>query len=58
LDVPTDGRIQVIEIFRLAFDQHQNRLRLTVTVYRADRNRFIINVGSTPISRTKLAARS
>ena len=40
-DLPADGRIQVIEIFRDAFDQHHKRVRLTVTVYRADRNRFI-----------------
>ena len=44
-DLPADGRIQVIEIYRIAFDQHHRRVRLTVTVYRADRNRFIFNVG-------------
>lgn len=55
-DLPADGRIQVIEIFRDAFDQDQNRVRLTVTVYRADRNRFIINVGNVPINRSLLQA--
>jgi GntR family transcriptional regulator len=55
-DLPADGRIQVIEIFRDAFDQNQNRVRVTVTVYRADRNRFIINVGSVPISESLLPA--
>jgi hypothetical protein len=50
----TDGRIQVIEIFRVAFDQHQNRLRLPVTVYRVDQIRFIIDGGGTPISRSLL----
>ena len=49
-DLPADGRIQVIEIFRVAFDQNKSRVRLTVTVYRADRNRFIINVGNAPVS--------
>ena len=49
-DLPANGRIQVIEIFRIAFDQQQNRTRLTITVYRADRNRFIINVGDVPDS--------
>lgn len=49
-DLPADGRIQVIEIFRVAFDQNDNRVRLTVTVYRADRNRFVINVGNAPVS--------
>jgi GntR family transcriptional regulator len=55
-DLPADGRIQVIEIFRDAFDQHQNRVRVTVTVYRADRNRFIINVGNVPINESLLPA--
>jgi GntR family transcriptional regulator len=49
-DLPADGRIQVIEIYRIAFDQHHTRFRLTVTVYRADRNHFIFNVGDVPIS--------
>ena len=48
--LPADGRIQVVEIFRTAFDQEANRVRLTITVYRADRNRFIINVGDVPDS--------
>jgi GntR family transcriptional regulator len=47
-DLPADGHIQVVEIRRLAFDQNKDRVRLTVTVYRADRNRFIINVGEVP----------
>ena len=47
-DLPDDGRIEVIEIFRVAFDQHGKRVRLTITVYRADRNRFIFNVGEVP----------
>jgi GntR family transcriptional regulator len=49
-DLPADGRIQVVEIFRIAFDQHQERARLTVTVYRADRNRFVINVGDVSLN--------
>jgi GntR family transcriptional regulator len=48
--IPSDGRVEVTEIYRVAFDQHHNRVRLTITVYRADRNRFIINVGNVPIS--------
>lgn len=48
--LPVDGRIQVIEIFRTAFDQDENRVRLTITVYRADRNRFIVNAGEVPVS--------
>jgi GntR family transcriptional regulator len=51
-----DGRIEMVEIYRVAFDQDQNRVRLTITVYRADRNRFIINVGNVPISEGLLPA--
>jgi GntR family transcriptional regulator len=35
----------VFEIFRTAFDQNNTPMRLTVTVYPADRNQFIVNVG-------------
>jgi GntR family transcriptional regulator len=38
----------VFEIFRSAFDQHGNAMRVTVTVFPADRNQFIVNVGSPP----------
>ena len=55
-DLPADGHIQVIEIFRVAFDQDDNRVRLTVTVYRADRNRFVINVGNAPVSDSLMEA--
>jgi GntR family transcriptional regulator len=49
-DLPADGHIQVVEIRRIAFDQNMRRARLTVTVYRADRNQFAINVGDVPLS--------
>jgi GntR family transcriptional regulator len=49
--LPDDGRVQVFEIFRVAYDQHGDPFRLTVTVYRADRNRFLINVGDVPTNR-------
>ncbi len=32
----------------LEFDETGERIRLTVTVYPTDRNRFVINVGDTP----------
>ncbi len=35
----------VFEIFRTAFDQAETPMRLTVTVYPADRNQFIVDVG-------------
>jgi len=47
-DLPADGHIQLVEIRRIAFDQDEKPVRLTVTVYRADRNRFVINVGKVP----------
>jgi GntR family transcriptional regulator len=50
-DLPEDGHIQIVEIDRFAFDQSQNRIRFTVTVYRADRNRFVINIGDVPVTK-------
>lgn len=47
-DLPADGHVQIVEIRRITFDQDEHRVRLTITVYRADRNRFIINVGKVP----------
>jgi DNA-binding GntR family transcriptional regulator len=46
--IPLDGRVAVFEIFRTAFDEAGTPMRLTVTVYPADRNQFIINVGDVP----------
>ena len=54
--IPSDGRVEVTEIYRLGFDQHHNRVRLTITAYRADRNRFVINVGDVPMSEGLLPA--
>ena len=48
LRLPADGHIQVVEIRRITFDQNGNRVRLTVTIWRADRNQFVINVGEVP----------
>jgi GntR family transcriptional regulator len=55
-DLPADGHVQVVEIYRVAFDQKKNRTRLTITVYRADKNQFVINVGDVPISEMSLRA--
>jgi len=46
--LPADGRISVFEIFRVGFDEAGNRIRLTVSVYPADRNRFRVEVGKVP----------
>jgi GntR family transcriptional regulator len=53
-DLPVDGHIDVVEVRRIAFDQDTRRVRLTVTVYRADRNQFAINVGDVPLSEIAL----
>ena len=46
--LPPDGRISMFEISRTAFDGNEQPMRLTVTVYPADRNQFIVNVGKVP----------
>jgi GntR family transcriptional regulator len=46
--LPPDGRIGVYEMFRTAFDGNGQPMRLTVTVLRADRNQFIVDVGNAP----------
>jgi GntR family transcriptional regulator len=46
--LPSDGRVSVVEISRVAFDQNGHPFRLTVTVFPADRNQFEINVGKVP----------
>jgi GntR family transcriptional regulator len=38
----------VFEVFRTGFDQTGTPLRVTVTVFPADRNQFIVNVGDVP----------
>ena len=47
-NVPQDGRVVLFEIFRTAFDQTGTPTRLTVTLYPADRNQFIVDVGEVP----------
>jgi GntR family transcriptional regulator len=46
--IPGDGRVPVFEIFRTAFDQSGDPMRVTVSVFPADRNQFIVNVGDPP----------
>jgi len=43
-----DGRVSVIETRRTAFDAHGMPVRLTVSVYPADRNQLAVNVGAVP----------
>lgn len=46
--LPLDGRVPMYVIFRTAFDEKGVPTRLTVTVFPADRNQFIIDVGTVP----------
>lgn len=46
--LPPDGRIAVYEISRTTFDGNQNPIRVTVTVYAADRCQFIVEDGEVP----------
>lgn len=46
--LPLDGRVPMYAIFRTAFDGEGVPMRLTVTVFPADRNQFIVNVGTVP----------
>jgi GntR family transcriptional regulator len=46
--LPADGRVAMYEIFRTAFDGNGVPMRLSITVYPADRNQFIVNVGKVP----------
>jgi GntR family transcriptional regulator len=45
---PPDGRVPMFEVFRTAFDGNGQPMRLTITVYPADRNQFIVDVGNVP----------
>ena len=44
----SDGRVRVFQIIRTAFDGRHTPIRVTVTVFPADRNQFIFNVGEVP----------
>ena len=43
-----DGRTAIIQISRTAFDGNGNAMRVTVSVYPADRNQFIFDFGQVP----------
>jgi GntR family transcriptional regulator len=46
--LPDDGRIAVIETRRTGYDANEAPFVLTVSVYPADRNEFVIDVGQVP----------
>ena len=43
--IPGDGLVPVFEIFRTAFDQSGEPMRVTVSIFPADRNQFIVERG-------------
>jgi GntR family transcriptional regulator len=47
-ELPDDGRIAVIETRRTGYDSAGTPFVLTVSVYPADRNEFVIDVGQVP----------
>jgi GntR family transcriptional regulator len=46
--LPDDGRVAVVEVLRTGFDENGDPLRFTATVFPADRNQLIFNVGNVP----------
>jgi GntR family transcriptional regulator len=55
--LPSDGRVAVAEIVRTAFDENRRPFRVTVSVFPADRNRFVVNVGLVPTDTSDEVAR-
>lgn len=49
--LPADGRVGVFSVLRTTFDQEGKPVRLTISVYPADRNQFAVNVGDVPAIR-------
>ena len=47
--LPDDGRVAVIEIRRTGYDMTGAPFVLTVSVYPADRNEFVVDVGKVPV---------
>ncbi len=46
--LPDDGRVAVFEVRRTAFDEEGDPIRLTISIYPADRNQFTVTVGKVP----------
>jgi GntR family transcriptional regulator len=46
--LPADGRVPMYEITRTAYDGNERPMRVTVSVYPADRNQLLINIGTVP----------
>jgi DNA-binding GntR family transcriptional regulator len=52
--LPSDGRVATVEICRTGFSKNGEPIRFTVTVFPADRNKFVINVGRAPDRRPEM----
>jgi GntR family transcriptional regulator len=55
--LPSDGRIAVYQIFRIAFGGNGLPMRLMITVCPVDRNQFYFDVGNVPPPRTVVQQR-
>ena len=44
--LPEDGRIPVFEVLRTAYGQDTNPIRVTISIFPTDRNRFIVGHGT------------
>ncbi|HWG65661.1 MAG TPA: GntR family transcriptional regulator [Streptosporangiaceae bacterium] len=53
-DLPEDGQVAVFEVSRVGFDENSSPLRLTVTVYPADRNYLAYDEGQVPANLASL----
>ena len=51
--LPDNGRVSVFETFRTAYDGAGKPFRLTVTVFPADRNQFVVFAGEVPADARK-----
>jgi GntR family transcriptional regulator len=47
--LPEDGRVSVVESIRTGYDQNGRPVRVTATVYPADRHQFVITPGAVPM---------
>lgn len=46
--LPPDGRVGIAEVFRTTYDQARAPIWLTVSVFPADRNSFVVSTGAVP----------
>jgi GntR family transcriptional regulator len=54
--LPEDGRVPVVATRRTAYDERGEPFRLTLSVYPADRNQFVVKVGDVPADPERVPA--